>query len=93
MHGLIGDQVCYAEPAFIRGGEFRVQHGVNGAGEGRVYVYPPDDAQLLEFGVTFYVMDGKANLNPRTGKFKLLTPKAVIRAVFAGQHRDVEVTR
>ena len=89
MIGLIGNQLMVIEPILSTSEDgFEVR-----ASKKQIYVYPKGTSQFLQTGVTFFLMSGKAELNPRTGEYRCITPTATIRAVFAGRHKDIEVRK
>lgn len=92
MLALVDNQLVRFEPALdmVQGG-FSIEAtrpSINGTG--RVFIKA--GGEIVQSGVAFYVMDGEAILNTRTGEYRI-KPKqtAKIRAVFAGRHLEVTI--
>ena len=92
MLALVDNVVTQVTPVLdLPASDFRVGSSSR-EGMGRVTV--SYGGKLIESGVVFYKMRGEFLLNHRTGEFQLARRTfATIRAVFAGQHEDVEVQR
>lgn len=94
MLSLIDGVLVAAEPV-LDTGEFELRATkLDSSGQGRLFLY--HRGQIIEAGRTFYCMakEGEVLLNHRGGKFTLgRGAKATFRVIFAGQHRDIELSR
>jgi hypothetical protein len=95
MLALVDNQLAYIEPALDIQGGFSVEASKPDlAGKGRIYVRA--GGRIIDSGVIFHIMakSGDVTLDPQSGRFQVKRGgSAVFRAIFAGQHEDVEVKR
>jgi hypothetical protein len=90
MLALVDNVVARIEPALEIQGGFSVDVQGPFKGTGKITVKHGDEP--LVSGVTFFTMTGDgAKIDPRTGEFRVRKgEKTRFRAIFSGQHRDVE---
>lgn len=97
MLGLVDNTLARIEPVLAIQGGFRADVSPpNALGEGRFFIRSGNE--IVETGVTFFKMDESdtldASIEGRSGRYRLKGKgKARFRAVFAGQHEDVEVSQ
>lgn len=94
MLGLIDDQVVEFDPILTTNvPQYRVEViRPNAKGVGRVVL--KCDGRRVACGVQFFVMGPRSDcaIDPLSGQFTLKPGRsATIRAIFAGQHIDVDV--
>jgi len=91
MLALIDNALFHCEPSLEYRGGFSIEATPpNVKRRGQVLVRAGRD--IIRSGVTFFRMKGEGTIDPRTGDYQLKgRGKSVFRAVFNGQHLEIEL--